>query len=472
MVAAHSVDPIVPSPLPPRPQSGLRALILRAAGWSMGGYVVGQILRILANLVLTRLLAPEMFGVMAVATMVMVVVTLLSDVGLRQAVIQSQNGNIQSFLDTAWTLQVIRGGAIWLICVAIAVALDQADRYGLITGGGVYRSPELPPIIAAVGFTSVIMGFQSTKAITSCRNLDLRRVTTIDFIALIVSLVVAIVLCWITRSIWSFVWSALINSLVTTILSHTSLPGFSNRFRIERNAFGELMSFGRWIVLASTFTVLAANGDRVLLAGWVSPTMLGFYVLAFNLVAMLEGAGGRLFSAVATPALSNIVREESERTRSIYYKFRLPFDLFFIVGAGALYGGGDAIIRLLYDHRYDEAGAIIKILSFSLLVSRFGVASSVYLAMGTPQNLSLLSFVKTVSIFTLVPLGYRAFGFEGALWAIALHGLPTLPIIFFFNARHKLNSFAFEVFILLGWPAGYLAGRLGALSIDYLSTFR
>ncbi|KQS61265.1 teichoic acid transporter [Rhizobium sp. Leaf371] len=443
-------------------------MVLRASGWSMGGYVLGQILRILSNLVLTRLLVPEVFGVMAVATMVLVVITLLSDVGLRQAVIQSPNGNVQSFLDTAWTLQMVRGVLIWLICIGVGIAIDQANVYGLTTGG-VYQYPDLSLIIGAVGFAAVIMGFQSTKAITRARNLDLSRLTIIEFIALVISLVVAILLCWATGSIWSFVISSWVNALVLTVLSHTSLPGTNNRVHIDRKALGEMMSFGRWIMLASTFSVLAANGDRLLLAGWVTPTVLGFYVLAFNLVAMIEGAGGRLFSAVATPALSRVARETPEQIRKVYYNFRLPFDLFFVGSAGALYGGGRAIIDLLYDHRYAEAGLIIEILSFSLLVTRFGVASSVYLAAGRPQNLTILSFVKTAALFTLVPLANWLFGFEGALWAIALHGVLTLPILLYFNIRYRLNSVKFECVILLAWPVGYLVGHAFEMLVRHVS---
>jgi O-antigen/teichoic acid export membrane protein len=434
----------------------------------LAGYVAGQILRIGSNLVLTRLLVPEVFGVMAVATMVHTIVWMMSDLGLRQAVVQSQRGDVQTFLDTAWTLQAIRGCLIWLVCVGVAAGLHQGSYYGWFPTGSAYVAPQLPEIIAAVSFTAVIAGFQSTKVISSDRHLDLKRVTSIEFLSQVINLLVAVLLAWLTRSIWSFVVAALVSSLVSTVLSHVCLPGPINRIRFEREAVRDLVRFGRWIMLSSIFTVIAANGDRALLAAWVSPATLGFYILAANLVAMLDGAGGRLFSAVATPAMSKVVREHPETLRRVYYKLRLPFDLLFIGGAGALYSGGQALIDILYDRRYAEAGFIIQVLSFGLLFTRFTVANSVYLAMGHSQNLGILNLSKVVAIFTLVPLSYHGFGFEGALWAIAIHGLATVPLTFTFTARYRINSLAFECLVLLAWPLGYLLGEAAATLGEYI----
>lgn len=464
----HAVASVPASDGEERPpvRRGLTASILQAASWSMGGYVASQTLRILSNLILTRLLVPEMFGLMAVATMVQIIIFMLSDIGLRQAVVQSKNGDTRDFLDTAWTLQAIRGFLIWLVCIAVALAFAQVNRLGAFSAGSVYASSELPSIIMAVAFTSVIGGFQSTKLISCARHLDLGRVTAIEMVSQIIGLIVAIVLAWLTRSIWSFVASALISSLALTLLSHTHLPGYSNRFRLEPKATGELLRFGRWIMLSSTFSVFASNGDRVLLAGWISQAALGLYVLAYSLVAILEGAGGRLFTSVALPTLSKVTRERPEMLRRVYYKFRLPFDMFFVGGAGLLYGSAEAVIGILYDDRYGGATIILKILSFGLIISRVTVFSMIYIALDEVRYMSFLNVVKAVSLFLIVPMSYAVFGFTGALWAIALHGITTVPMILYINSRYGLNSLFFEAAILLLWPIGYAAGRLFSYTLE------
>jgi O-antigen/teichoic acid export membrane protein len=442
------------------PAGSFRNRILQAAGWSMSGYVLSQVLRIGSNLILTRLLVPEMFGVMAVATMVHIAVTMISDLGLRPAAIQSSMGDSQTFLDTAWTLQLIHGCLMWLACIVIAVGIYGAANAGWFPADSVYATPGLVWIIVATSFVQVIYGLQSTKIITAYRRLELGRVTQLEILTQVVNVTVAVVLAWFTRSIWSFVVAVLVSAVCSSVASHLYLKGVQNSFRWDRASLRDLIRFGRWIMLSSMFTVLAANGDRLLLAGWITAGALGIYVLAYSLISMLDGVGNRLFMSVAMPALSKVFRETPERLKTTFYKFKLPLDLIYVGAAGAVYGGGRLIIETLYDDRYVGATHSIEVLSFSLLIARYSVASCVYLATGEPRYQTLLNLIKTVSIFTLVPLGYYLFGFEGALWAVSLHALPIVPIIFFLNARLRLNSPLYEMLILLAWPVGYGAATL------------
>src|SRR2546421_10693711 len=74
------------------PAGGLRARVLRAGGWTVAGFALSQAGRFAANLVMTRLLVPQMFGVMAIAEMGMYGLGLFSDVVLRQRGGQSRRG--------------------------------------------------------------------------------------------------------------------------------------------------------------------------------------------------------------------------------------------------------------------------------------------------------------------------------------------------------------------------------------------
>src|SRR5476649_1565669 len=87
----------------------LRARVFRAGSWSLIGHFLNLTMRLAGTLVLTRLFAPQLFGVLAVASAVQVAIGLLTDIGLRQALIRSPNGHDRRFLDTAWTVQILRG---------------------------------------------------------------------------------------------------------------------------------------------------------------------------------------------------------------------------------------------------------------------------------------------------------------------------------------------------------------------------
>src|SRR2546421_9862010 len=95
------------------PAGGLRARVLRAGGWTVAGFALSQAVRFAANLMMTRLLVPERFGVMTIATMVMDGLALFSDVGLRQSVVQSRRGREAAFLNAARTIQGARAFVVW-----------------------------------------------------------------------------------------------------------------------------------------------------------------------------------------------------------------------------------------------------------------------------------------------------------------------------------------------------------------------
>ena len=436
----------------------LRRRVFGAAGWTMAHHASSLVLRLGGSLIMTRLLVPEMFGLMAIATIVMAITSMLSDIGLRQAIIKSTRGDSRTLQDTAWTLQIIRGGVIWLICLGVAWTLNLAGTAGKLPQGSAFADTDLPMVIAVVALSAVIQGFQSTKVFTANRRLDLKQVTFIEILGQFVGLLVMIALAWLTRSIWAIVAGLLFTTLLTVILSHLWLPGTGNRLLWDRRSVRELFDYGRWVLVSSGLAVLSINGDRLLLGAWVDAATLGLYALALNFVLMFEDATSRLFGSVAMPALSEIARDAPERFTRQYFRLRLPFDAGLLSAAGLMFATGGALIEFLYDPRYADAGLILQIISFGMIFARFGMNISAFLALGVPKKLAVINVTRVISMFVFVPLANHFFGFQGALWAIAFHRAPLIPVVYWLNREHRLNNVAFEALVLLFWPAGYLLG--------------
>ena len=96
----------------PAAAPSLAARALRASAITMGGFVASQALRLASNLVLTRLLFPEAFGLMALVTVFVMALVMLSDIGTGPAIMGSRRGDDPAFLDTAWTIQILRGAIL------------------------------------------------------------------------------------------------------------------------------------------------------------------------------------------------------------------------------------------------------------------------------------------------------------------------------------------------------------------------
>lgn len=436
----------------------LGSRIFQAASLSMVAYLFSQMIRFGGNLAITRILVPEMFGLMAIVFSVQVTIALLSDIGVRTSIIQNHRDDPE-FLNTAWSIQVLRGIGICLTGIAVAIGLAIAGHLGYLPKGSAWAEPQLPLVLAATSFGSIIVGLQSTNYVTASRNLQLKRLIVIDGAAQVAGLIVMIVAGALTRSIWALVGTALVSSLLQTVLSHTSLPGISNRFGWNERARREIYKFGIWILASSITFVLASNVDRILLGGLVSGTTLGIYSIALNLVMIVDNAASRLYEHVVLPALSRIAREEPQDFRRSLHRLRLPFDLGYLAAAGCIFATGPTLINILYDPRYESAGTMLQILSLSLVFSRFGILPIAYVALGRPQLQAITNAVKLVSAVLLMLVLYHFFGFNGALYGVALHSAAALPLYYWFNRSRGLNDLAFELIVLPAWPLGYLAGE-------------
>jgi O-antigen/teichoic acid export membrane protein len=444
--------------MPSAKPDSLKKRALRAGSWTIVGFGLGQALRLGSTLVMTRLLVPEMFGVMAIATIVTVLINLLSDIGLRQSIVQSRNGDAPVFLDTAWVLQIIRGFGCWALALLLCLALYLSSHAGLLPAKSVYALPILPLVIGVTSFSAVILGFESTRVATAYRNFDQKRIIQIELIGQLAALAVMIGIGILTHSIWALVVGGLVSPLTTTILSHTWMKGHQNRFRWDTDSAYELIHFGKWVLASSALFVFASIGDRMLLGFFVEPAVLGMYAIASQIISAIQAGPSKLFSTVTLPALSEIARSDHRRLREVYYRNRVPVDLVMLFLMGFVFATANLVIDLLYDARYAGAGDMLRILALSLFAIRYGVAGQIYLAIGMPRYVTITSAVRVAALYALVPALYHFGGAQAALWGIALHAAAMVPFIYYFNAKLDLNDWCRESIVLLAAPLGYVLG--------------
>jgi O-antigen/teichoic acid export membrane protein len=446
----------------------LRSRVLRAGAWTLVGHFASQMLRLGSNLIMTRLLVPEMFGIMALATVILVGLQLLSDLGLRLNIVQSGRGNDPVFLNTIWTVQIIRGAIISLVAVGVAVALHFATGTSWMPPASVYAEPVLPYLIAVLSLNALISGFESTKLATASRDLVLGKLTMIDLICQVAALIFMLAWVLIDRSIWALAVGSLVASLLRVVLSNVLLAGPRNHLHWDPVAFQEILRFGKWIFAMSIFGFLAANGDRLILGGLTDAKTLGMYSIAFFMVSALREVFSKLIQNVGFPAFSEVARERPALMKETYYKVRRPLDMVTLLAAGALFFAGHLLVQILYDHRYHPAGHMLEILSIGLFEVRYSIAGQCFLALGKPQLLVPIIAIQAIALYVFMPLAFAKWGFDGALWVVGGSALMTLPLTFYFkmkfglfDGRQELRTLPWLFYgLALGWVIDRLA-RLG-----------
>ena len=409
--------------------NGLMARVGRSASWIVLGYGASQAIRLASNLILTRILFPEAFGLMALVTVITVGLTLFSDVGIAPSISQSRRGDDPPFLDTAWTIQVGRGVILWL--VACALALPMASFYD---------QPQLATWLPLAAFSLVIAGFNPTRIETAHRHLLMGRLTLLDLASQVIGIAAMILLALWWQSVGALVVGGLIQAAAKLVLTHAGLPGHRNRLGWERAAAAELVTFGRWIFLSTVCWFFASQGDKAILGKFLSLDALGVYNIGYFLASFPMLLGHNVTGRVMIP----VYREKAPPARIARLRYALSAVVIGLLTVAAL--AGPWLVDLLYDARYHHAGAIVVVLALALLPQVIGMTyDQVALAGGDSRRFFVYSAARSALQVGLLLAGALQAGVLGAIvgmgvalvlahgvliWLARVHGA--------WDARHDL----------------------------------
>jgi O-antigen/teichoic acid export membrane protein len=410
--------------------SGLKKKAARGAVWSIVGFGGGLVIRFASSVILTRIFAPDVYGLMTLVYVFQTGIFLFADIGIRPSIVQSDRGDDPPFVNTAWTIQAGRGVALWI--VAMLVAGPYAAFFN--------DDARLADLIPVTTLAFVIGGFNSTKLFSAHRHLAIGRVTVIELIGSAIQLAVTVIYAFSSPTVWAFVAGVLAYAFSKMVLSHAMLPGPRNRFFLENAAASALFKFGRWIFLSTALTFLAGQSDRLIFGKIMPLALLGIYSVGSQLATLPANAFTNLANTVTFPLYSRIA-ESGEDMQPVYSKARWMLMLLGGYAMAGLIGGGPSAVRLLYQEPYYEAGWIVQALSagawFTILES---TNSAAILAKGHAAWNSAASVGKLVAMAALIPLGFERAGFVGAVLGYAGSDFVKYAVSTYFVRRCGLRA--------------------------------
>src|SRR5262249_24954198 len=140
--------------------------------------------------------------------------------------------------------------------------------------------------------------------------------------------------------------------------------------------------------------------------GFLLPSSsLGVYAIAKLLVNAAEVLLDRLSSSLALPVFGEVIRDDPQKLQSLYYRFRLAIDLAAALISGVLFASGTLIVKLLYDPRYFQAGAILQILAVGLAIYQFHLIKNAFIAAGDTRIAAIYSVIQAISIVSCIVIG-------------------------------------------------------------------
>jgi len=391
-------------------RGSLKQRIMSASAWVVFGQLATQAMRFAGNLVLTRLLIRDDFGLMLSVTVVLQIAQMFSDVGLRVSVVRHARGDQERFLNTAWTIQVIRGLGLWIILTLLAWPISLF-----------YEQPELVQLIPVVGLTTILYGVTSTAQYTLNRHVRFGRQVTVQLLAQAFSTALMIAVAWYTRSVWALAAGAVFHVAFLCIASHWLIPNYRNRFAWDSQAAGEIFHFGKWITLSTILHCFLIMGDKAVMSKMLSTADAGVFAIAVLISDALLLILRRLSHEVLLPVYSRLAdsddaavfRGKIMRLRMAVLGLSLP-----PIWIAAVFA--QPLIDFLYPDQYAQAGEMLRILAMgSVGTVIFLSAERVTLAKGDSFRAMIVQALRAVLLLGGMVIGGQLGGPMGVLWGVA-----------------------------------------------------
>lgn len=413
--------------------------------WTLTSVAGSHVIRMASNLILTRLLFPEMFGVMAVINAVVTGIAMFSDIGLRECVLHGGRASQSSFLNTAWSVQVIRGVAIYLV-IALA-ALPLQNFYGI---------DGFAQILCVASLTSIISSLLPMRVILQEKQLLLKRIAILGLLAQLIGAVAMIVIAYFTRSIWSLVIGVLLGSMSKLLLMYLYIPGPKDKFEFEWRALSEIWRFGRWIFLSTASLFLASQGDRLILGAILTPAVLGIYSLAIMFSMLISDTA----EVLAVRYLSPFYRKLKDSEKPFYSVVRrvrrwglmAAFAVCFVLSQI-----GDWVIWLLYDERYQAAGGLLQVMAFGAFYRTMDATlRPLFFVFYDSLRSMIYQAIKGVIYVGSLVAGWYFAGGEGLLASIALAPLLAYFLLLLLLGKHGYKAWFEEGVIILATSVAFI----------------
>lgn len=396
-------------------------------------YGLALAVRFVSSIILTRLFAPELFGLMTLLTTIIVGLNLFSHIGLEDSVIQNPRGDDEVFLNTAWTIQVLRGIALWLVIVLLSWPIAK------------FYEPRLLWLMPVVGFGCVIAGFCSPGLLTLSRHLGVGKLSLLELVSQVVLFGFSLTWAYFNRTIWALAVGRLVSELVRTFLSYRLTgKGVRPRFVLERESVRSLIHFGRWILIGTALTFLANQSDRLILPKLLPKLtafqMLGVYGIAFSLSDLPRQIIGMFSSKVGFPFIAKFAHQPRPEFRKVLMKYRMM-----VLAAGAILLTfticiGDVFILHVYKKPYHDAAWMIAIFGLGLWHTLlYNTISPAIMSLQKAHYNALANLLYCIALFVLLPIGYSQFGMVGAVAAVAISDLPVYIVNVYASYRQGLG---------------------------------
>src|SRR3954451_21590482 len=224
--------------------------LIKGSAWLSASRAIVNALSLLSTIFLARLLVPDDFGVVSLATTMLLIVQSVTELSLSMALVRHE-APTQSHFDAAWTLNALRGLVLGVVFAAAGTPV-----------AGLYHDERLVGVMAALGASVFLGGLTNPRSIMLQRDLIFWQEFVLNVAQKLAGFLVSIAIAYYYRSYWALVIGTLAMQLTNVLVSYTILP---YRPRVSFAHLKELMSFSIWLTGGQIVNTLNWRFDYLLI---------------------------------------------------------------------------------------------------------------------------------------------------------------------------------------------------------------
>lgn len=387
---------------------GVGARVARGAAILTAARAAQRIVNLGSVAILARLLAPEDYGVMALAIVTVGLIDVVSNLHLAAAIIREGAAPPHLF-DTALTLGLLRGAIAGLALLAaagpVAAAMD---------------TPALEPVLMVMAILPVLDGLRSPRFVLFEKNLDFSRESVAILASKFGGVAVSVGLAVALRDHWALVGGLVVERAVGVLITWRAAPF---RLRLGLRGARDFLSFGGWMTASQIVSYANYKSDTVIVGARLGPDVLGQYGMGDQLASIATSELQASFARAVYPGLAAF-RGDGPRLRQAYLSAQsLILALILPVGVGVSLCAAE-IVRLALGEGWDLG---VPVLATIAPVVAFGMVAAgvdaVVMVEGRTRALFLRNLLNMAFRVPAMIAGLTVFGLPGLLGARVLSSL-------------------------------------------------
>ena len=363
---------------------------VKGGGWVIVSRISQQILSTARLIILARLLAPGDFGLMGIILLTMATINMLTQTGFQEALVQKKK-DIESFLNAAWTLGIVRG----LLLFALLY-------FGAPYVASFFNRPEAADVLRVAAVSLVVVAVTNIGTVYFVKELDFNKQFILEIIGTLVGTVVSVWFALQYRNVWALVIGRLSGDITRCLLSYVMQP-YKPGISFDIAKAKDLWGFGKHVFGIKILHFFGLYGDDAFVGKVLGAVALGFYQVAYRISSMVATEFGDLIGKVAFPAYSKL-QDNAVKLKGGYFKSIQVTSLFVFPITGGIIILAPEFTRIILGEKWLPMVSAMQILALLGLLKCMQ-RGPVFKSLGRPDIVKMMAFWRLVIIvITIYPL--------------------------------------------------------------------